>query len=47
MEPIPASTQTSIVSTHSAHNLPSMPFTTSLPLTSLYVISNDNHSGYL
>jgi hypothetical protein len=39
MEPIPASAQTSIVATHSACNLPSMPFTTSLSLTSLYVVS--------
>ena len=37
MEPIPASTRNSIVSTHSARDLPSLNPTT--PLTSLYVVS--------
>ncbi|THH21551.1 hypothetical protein EW146_g15 [Bondarzewia mesenterica] len=40
MEPIPASTRTSIVSTRSARDAPApTPFTPSLPLTSLYVVS--------
>ncbi|KAI0308207.1 hypothetical protein B0F90DRAFT_1621067 [Multifurca ochricompacta] len=40
MEPIPASVRTSIVSTRSARDVPSIQsFTPSLPLTSLYVVS--------
>jgi nicotinamide N-methyltransferase len=40
MEPIPASARASIVSTRSARDLPPMPpFTATLPLTSLYVVS--------
>ncbi|KAI0003680.1 hypothetical protein BJV74DRAFT_881520 [Russula compacta] len=40
MEPIPASVRTSLVSTRSARDAPSIPsFTPTLPLTSLYVVS--------
>ncbi|KII86432.1 hypothetical protein PLICRDRAFT_114330 [Plicaturopsis crispa FD-325 SS-3] len=40
MEPIPASTRTSMVSTQSLQDLPSSPsFTPTTPLTSLYVVS--------
>ncbi|KAI0296199.1 hypothetical protein BC826DRAFT_908484 [Russula brevipes] len=40
MEPIPASVRTSLVSTRSAREVPSIPsFTPTLPLTSLYVVS--------
>ena len=40
MEPIPAATRTSIVSTRSAREVPSIQsFTPTLPLTSLYVVS--------
>jgi nicotinamide N-methyltransferase len=39
MEPIPASTRTSIVSTRSARDPPLAPFTPTLPLASLYVVS--------
>ncbi|KAK7468897.1 hypothetical protein VKT23_003394 [Stygiomarasmius scandens] len=40
MEPVPASARNSIVSTRSAREVPSIPsFNSSLPLTSLYVVS--------
>ena len=39
MEPIPASARTSLVSTRSAHQVPSvLTFPPTLPLTSLYVV---------